>query len=623
MAEPDTAHRKNDSGIGSTNMQHQEQNKASRTLYPRVFAVDLHDVDNEKFQDSRDAGFSWYVLITTLLVSLSVINIGWSFGIVNVSKPIICQLYPLGPANTHSGEFPNRIPFSDSAWTIAVGILSVGGFLGALVSGTISDSIGRRNALVVNNGLYVAGSVLMGTATTAVHFTLGRFVMGIGCGIASGVANTYIGEIAPFKWRGFYGSFFQMSIVLGLMFSQLAAMYITSGTQWRIVVALPGAFSLLQIALLPLRVESPSYLLKVHHINEARHALLTLRRGYDVAAEWQESLLSLDADEPRPHNHSYHSAQWSSSAHHSHNARANLVSASSGQHRSAVPVKEDSSATMKTKEHKVIDDAAAASSLTFAESMLVEPSRHVAGAWQTLCGRTREDLRHLMACCIVLMVLQQLSGISAILFSDSGVVMDIFDPYSPLSAPWACIVVCGTSLPAIFLCLVCVDRLGRRALLLGSLGGMAICSILISAGLFYGPNSLVMAAVFLCYFVFNMGVGIVPWFYISEAIPSYSLGAATVLCCSLYWVLSIVTGLMVPLIENMVPQWLFVVFGSFMLAGFFLVMLFVPETMDCSVSDVVKKHAGNIHLVVKIRRHKNSSSSTGGTSRSLLELLRC
>ncbi|KAJ2076820.1 Bifunctional purine biosynthesis protein PurH [Coemansia sp. RSA 988] len=270
------------------------QSKRTGSTYPRVFAVDLHDVDSDKFQDSRDAGFSWYVLLTTLLVSLSAINIGWSLGVVNVSKGIISQLYPTELSNTHNDEFPSHIPFSESAWTIAVSLFSVGGFLGALVSGTIADSIGRRNALVVNNGLYLAGTVLMGTATTAVHFTLGRFVMGIGCGLASGVVNTYIAEIAPFKWHGFYGSFFQLSIVIGMLFSQLAVMYATNGTKWRIVVAMPGAFSLLQIALLPLRVESPSYLLKVNHINEARHALLTLRRGYDVTAEWQECLLSLD-----------------------------------------------------------------------------------------------------------------------------------------------------------------------------------------------------------------------------------------------------------------------------------------------------------------------------------------
>ncbi|KAJ2808630.1 Bifunctional purine biosynthesis protein PurH [Coemansia guatemalensis] len=601
------------------------QSKHTGSIYPRVFAVDLHDVDSDKFQDSRDAGFSWYVLLTTLLVSLSAINIGWSLGVVNVSKGVICQLYPTGPSNTHSGEFPSRIPFSASAWTIAVGILSVGGFLGALVSGTIADSIGRRNALVVNNGLYLAGAVLMGTATTAVHFTLGRFVMGIGCGVASGVINTYIAEIAPFRWRGFYGAFFQLSIVIGMLFSQLAAMYATNGTEWRIVVALPGAFSLLQIALLPLRVESPSYLLKVHHINEARHALLTLRRGYDVAAEWQESLLSLDNPNASIREASRPATRWAATAAAvpATPAAAAGMSAAGGEGDAE---KNDSNATMRAKGNKSTDDhgEAATSSLTCAESMLSDHPKHVSGVWQTICGRTRDDLRHLIACCIFLMALQQLSGITAILFSDSGVVMDIFDPYSPLSASWACVVVCATSIPAIFLCLVCADRLGRRAMLLSSLGGMSICCALISAGLFYGPNSLVMAAVFLSFFLFNMGIGIIPWFYISEVIPSYSLGATTVICCSLYWALSIVTGLMVPLIESIVPQWLFVVFGSFTLFGFFIVMLFVPETMECPVADVVKKHSGHIHLVVKLTGYSafSRNSSTDGNSRSLLDLLR-
>ncbi|KAJ2157736.1 Bifunctional purine biosynthesis protein PurH [Coemansia sp. RSA 552] len=575
----------------------QKHSNSSALLYPRVFAVDLHDVDSDKFQDSRNAGFSWYVLLTTLLVSLSAVSIGWSIGVVNVSRPIICQLHPLGPSNTHVVEFPRRIPFSDSAWTIAVGILSVGGFLGALVSGAIADSIGRRNALVVNNGLYIAGAVLMGTATTVVHFTLGRFVMGIGCGVASGVVNTYIGEIAPFRWRGFYGSFFQLSVVLGILFSQLATLVgPDNGIHWRMVVSIPGAFSLLQIILLPLRVESPSYLLKVNHVSEARHALLTLRRGYDVTAEWQETMHSLEGGDCPPQ-----------SIHHQPAAEAEEKATATGQEK-----KRKDSGVVGENKMNGNDEALATSSLTFAESTLAtEPRKHIFGVWATLLGRTRDDLRHLVACCVVLMLLVQLTGISTILFSDSGVAMVIFDPGSPLSAPWGCVVVCGVSIPATFLCLALVDRLGRRAFLLGSLGGMAICCVLISTGLFFAPSSMVMAAVFLCYFLFNMGVGVIPWFYISEAIPSYSRAATTVLCASLYWATSIAISLLVPIIENLIPQWLFTVFGSFALAGFFVVMLFVPETVDSSVTDVAKKHAGNIHLVVKLGRRR---SPTGGAT---------
>ncbi|KAJ2759058.1 Bifunctional purine biosynthesis protein PurH, partial [Coemansia nantahalensis] len=368
----------------------QMERKCAAAEFPQVFAVDLHEVDGEKFQDSLDAGFSWYVLVTTVLVSLSTVNIGWLTGTMNASKAMICQLHPTGPANAHGGEFPERLLFSDSAWTVAVGILAVGGLVGALVSGTIADSIGRRNALVVNNGLFLAGAVLMGTATTAVHFTLGRFVAGIGCGVASGVANTYVGEIAPRRWRGLYGAFFQLSMVLGLLFGQLAAMHITSGTHWRIVAALPGAFALLQIALLPLRVESPSYLLKAHHFNEARHALLTLRRGYDVAAEWRLSLLSLNGPA---------------------NAAGAAASAAAASARHA-----DSAVTMKTRSaHSAIEEGVGSTPTVSssgggggdgaatgtAEGALAE-TKHVAGVWQTITGCTRNDLRHLIVCCVLL-----------------------------------------------------------------------------------------------------------------------------------------------------------------------------------------------------------------------------
>ncbi|KAJ2399981.1 Bifunctional purine biosynthesis protein PurH, partial [Coemansia sp. RSA 2530] len=254
----------------------------SGVMVPRVFAVDLHEVDNDKFQDSRDSGFSSYVLLTVLLVSLSAISIGWSLGIAGASKLTIC-LFMDEAASNGMGEFPKRLLFSENSWSVAIGVLSVGGLVGALVSGMVADRIGRRNALVINNGFFLAGSVWMSTATTAVHFSLGRFVLGIGCGVASGVANIYVMEISPIGWRGFYGCFFHLAIMLGILGTQVAAA-LASHMQWRVVVAIPGILSLVQIAGLPLRVESPSYLIKARHVNEARHALLKLRSGFDVTA---------------------------------------------------------------------------------------------------------------------------------------------------------------------------------------------------------------------------------------------------------------------------------------------------------------------------------------------------
>ncbi|KAJ2740570.1 Bifunctional purine biosynthesis protein PurH [Coemansia sp. BCRC 34301] len=148
-----------------------------------------------------------------------------------------------------------------------------------------------------------------------------------------------------------------------------------------------------------------------------------------------------------------------------------------------------------------------------------------------------------------------------------------------------------------------VDTLGRRPMLLASLGGMCVCGTLISVGLFYGPSSLVITAVAICCFAVNMGVGAIPWFYMAESTPAYARSAMTMLGSSLYWCLSIVIGLVVPAVGRltMSPQCLFIAYGCFCALGLLLVALVVPETANRSTTDIVKEHSGPMHLV--IRRH--------------------
>ncbi|KAJ2885343.1 Bifunctional purine biosynthesis protein PurH [Coemansia aciculifera] len=562
---------------------------------PRVFAVDLHEVDSDKFQDSRDSGFSMYVLTTVLLVSLSAMCIGWSLGIAGASKLTIC-LFQDEDTSSGVGEFPKHILFSENSWSVAIGILSVGGLVGALASGVIADSIGRRNTLVINNGFFLAGSVWMGTATTAVHFSLGRFVMGIGCGVASNIANTYVGEISPIGWRGFYGAFFHFALMLGILGTQIAAALVNH-MQWRVVVAIPGFLSLIQIAMLPLRVESPSYLIKARHVNEARHALLKLRSGFDVTAEWQECLASLDS--------SAYNATMATDVPPTIGASSSSSSGSPGKFthpRIGCLSQLDASTEDASDSETTVKSSAAMKPAAATDGRTCKP-----GVWQMICGRTRDDLRHLVVCNMAVMCLQQLCGVYVVLFSDCSLVSMLFDPESPLPTRWACIIACIAAIPAGVLCMFKVDTLGRRPLLLISLGGMCACSVLISVGLFYGPSALVMTAMFLCCFVFNMGVGAIPWFYISESTPAYARSAMTMLGCSVYWCLSIIIGLIVPAIErSSSSQWLFVVYGSISALGFLFVAMFVPETATRATADIVKEHSGSMHFVIK-RRLRGSS----------------
>ncbi|KAJ2733313.1 Bifunctional purine biosynthesis protein PurH [Coemansia sp. BCRC 34962] len=593
---------------------------------PRVFAVDLHEVDSDKFQDSRDSGFSTYVLLTVLLVSLSAMSIGWSLGIAGASKLTIC-LFQDEDICDGVGEFPKHLLFSENSWSIAIGILSVGGLVGALASGAVADRIGRRNTLVINNGFFLAGSVWMGTATTAVHFSLGRFVMGIGCGVASGVANTYVAEISPIGWRGFYGTFFHLALMLGILGTQVAAA-LADHLQWRVVVAIPGVLSLLQVVLLPLRVESPSYLIKARHVNEARHALLKLRSGFDVTAEWQECLASLDSSVSTATTALSAAVQPTASAMSSGSSSSGSSSSgssSSGSSSSGGPPgifshpRVGSLSQLNTSTGDASDSETTVKGSVVAKPAAAKPPPTEgargpsSGMWQMICGRTRDDLRHLVGCSLAVMCLQQLCSVYMVLFSDSSLASMLFDPQSPLPTQWACIIACIAAMPAGILCMFKADTLGRRPLLLISLGGMCASSILISVGRFYGPSSLVMAAMFVCCFVFTLGVGAIPWFYAPECVPAYARSAMTTLSCSAYWCLSIVIGLVVPAIErSSSSQWLFVVYGGISVVGLLFVALFVPETAMKTTADIVKEYSGSLHFVAKRRQRGSSQFFIGG-----------
>ncbi|KAJ2366521.1 hypothetical protein H4S02_010458, partial [Coemansia sp. RSA 2611] len=202
--------------------------------------------------------------------------------------------------------------------------------------------------------------------------------------------------------------------MLGILGTQVAAA-LASHMQWRVVVAIPGILSLVQIAGLPLRVESPSYLIKARHVNEARHALLKLRSGFDVTAEWQECLASLDS-----------SATVALSA--MRPAASVVGSSSSG----GVPGVFSHPRVGSLSQLNASTGDASDSETMVKSSVVAKPAAtggaRRSGMWQMICGRTRDDLRHLVGCNLAVMCLQQLCSVYVVLFSDSALASVLFDP---------------------------------------------------------------------------------------------------------------------------------------------------------------------------------------------------
>jgi MFS family permease len=77
-----------------------------------------------------------------------------------------------------------------------------GSWLGALISGYLSDILGRRKAIQVGSVIWCIGSILVCASQNIGMLVVGRFINGLSVGICSAQVPVYITEIAPPSKRG-------------------------------------------------------------------------------------------------------------------------------------------------------------------------------------------------------------------------------------------------------------------------------------------------------------------------------------------------------------------------------------------------------------------------------------
>lgn len=78
----------------------------------------------------------------------------------------------------------------------------VGAMIGAGVGGWINDLYGRKKATLCADVVFILGSLIMAAAPVPFLLIVGRFLVGLGVGVASVTAPVYIAEVAPSEIRG-------------------------------------------------------------------------------------------------------------------------------------------------------------------------------------------------------------------------------------------------------------------------------------------------------------------------------------------------------------------------------------------------------------------------------------
>ena len=157
---------------------------------------------------------------------------------------------------------------SDRILEFIVSALLWGAVFGTLISGVLSNQLGRKKTMLVSAVIFIVGSLYCSISGSANELIFARFLLGIAVGVASFTAPLYLSEISPQRVRGSMISMYQLMITIGIMMAYFSNMYFGTtaiihdqvGGHWRImlgVIAFPAILMFLGMLVLP---ESPRWL---------------------------------------------------------------------------------------------------------------------------------------------------------------------------------------------------------------------------------------------------------------------------------------------------------------------------------------------------------------------------
>jgi len=208
------------------------------------------DVDNDQHTTTK-------VVLISIVAAIGGFLFGFDTSVVNGAVEAITDKFALG--DTLSG--------------FAVSCALLGAAVGAWFAGRIADRFGRKSVMVVGGILFAVSAVGSAFAFAVWDLIIWRVVGGVGVGLASVIAPTYIAEVAPAHIRGRLASLQQLAITVGIFTALLSDAFIanTAGGaaettwlgweawRWMFVV---GVVPSVIWALLALQVpESPRYLI--------------------------------------------------------------------------------------------------------------------------------------------------------------------------------------------------------------------------------------------------------------------------------------------------------------------------------------------------------------------------
>ncbi|HCQ17491.1 MAG TPA: D-xylose transporter XylE [Cryomorphaceae bacterium] len=381
--------------------------------------------------------------------------------------------------------FTEFFEFTKAQQGWAVSSALYGCLIGALAAGYIASTFSRKNALIFSGLLFAISAYGSGIPDTLTELVIYRLIGGIGVGIASMTAPMYIAEIAPPKSRGKLVSYYQLAIVLGFFLVFVATYFIGGGNTTEL---------------------TPEQLEAIHTYN-VEEGWRIMFWSVLIPALLFFILLFFVPNSPR----------W-------------------------LMMKGRDAAAQKVLARITVSEAEAER-----EYNEIRESLHEKKELEKVSVFSK-SVRKILLIGITLSILQQVTGINAILYYGAEIFSNALG-YGPEDALKQQVLLGAVNLIFTFVAIYQVDKWGRKPLLIAGTTGMLLGLATLGISIYFdrmGVISLVGILVFIGSFALSMGP--VTWVLLSEIFPNKVRSAAMSIAVGAQWLFNAIVANTFPLI---------------------------------------------------------------------------
>ena len=221
-----------------------------------------------------------FVTVVVIIASLGGLLFGYDTGVIAGANEFLQTEFHLSAAMTG----------------LVSSSIDLGAMVGVLLAGFLGDKLGRKKSLMIAGLTFIVCSMITAAASGIPMLVIGRFLGGIGIGLASLLSPIYIAEIAPAKIRGRLIGSNQLAIVSGIFIvyfvnaaivsTHAAAWNETVGWRWMFGMGvIPGLIFFLLLFFVP---ESPRYLVTRGEDDSALGILRRVNGSTQAAKDLQD-----------------------------------------------------------------------------------------------------------------------------------------------------------------------------------------------------------------------------------------------------------------------------------------------------------------------------------------------